>query len=361
MKQQASERIDPRVKHRLVNPWGALVIYGYMLLLVGIQTGLIVGMETLSVSPALQATIMLLYWAMVAFAFVMLTNAQMKRTYDQPLKMLSAAAKKVAEGDLSVYVKPIHTEDKADYMDVMFMDFNKMVSELGSIETLKDDFIANVSHEIKTPLAIIRNYTTMLQNKALGEQERDECLQSLSEATDRLSSLVTNILKLNKLESQQIQTSKEPYDLCAQLADCALSFEPLWEKKGITFDADMEDQATFIGNEDSMCMVWNNLIANAIKFTPEGGHITLTQTSDAERITVTLTDTGCGMDDATMRHIFDKFYQGDTSHSGEGNGLGLALANRIIERADGSISVVSSIGKGSTFTVYLPVKTEDRE
>ena len=132
----------------------------------------------------------------------------------------------------------------------------------------------------------------------------------------------------------------------------------MWEKKHIELEADLEDQATFCGDAELMRLVWNNLLSNAIKFTPEGGKITLTETSDAERITVTVSDTGCGMDEATMRHIFDKFYQGDTSHSGEGNELGLALAHRIVEKSGGIISVTSTSGKGSQFIVLLPVNLE---
>ncbi len=349
---------DSRVKRRIMKPQGILLIYLVMLLLVGIQTGLIVGMNTIELSDIAQTIVPLLYWALVTAVLVLLTNRQMALTYDRPLRALSDAARKVAAGDFSVYIKPVHPENQADYMDVMFADFNKMVSELGSIETLKNDFISNVSHEIKTPLSVIRNYTTMLQKEDLSPQERADYLQYVVEATDRLSSLVTNILKLNKLESQQIATKAEPYDLCEQLADCALGFETLWEKKHIELKADLEDQATFCGDAELMRLVWNNLLSNAIKFTPDGGRITLTETSDAERITVTVADTGCGMDESTMRHIFDKFYQGDTSHSGEGNGLGLALAHRIVEKSGGTISVTSTPGKGSQFIVSLPVNVE---
>ena len=158
-------------------------------------------MNALDVSEAAQPIATMVYWALVTAALVLLTNRQMALICDRPLRALSDVARKVAAGDFSVYVKPVHSEDQADYMDVMFTDFNKMVSELGSIETLKNDFISNVSHEIKTPLAVIRNYTTMLQKEDLSPQERADYLQYVVEATDRLSSLVTNILKLNKLES----------------------------------------------------------------------------------------------------------------------------------------------------------------
>ena len=167
--------------------------------------------------------------------------------------------------------------------------------------------------------------------------------------------LFRSILKLNKLDSQAIEPIAEPFDLCRQLTDCFLQFETLWEKKGIEIDVDIEDAAMITSDRNLLEIVWNNLLSNAIKFTAPGGKIALKQTSDTNSVTVSVSDSGCGMDDKTIKHIFDKFYQGDTSHSGEGNGLGLALAYRIVEKANGTLSVESKLGKGSVFTVQLDV------
>lgn len=298
---------------------------------------------------------MLGYWGIVSLIFSVLTNYQIYRAFDKPMRKMSNAAKQVAQGDFSVYLEPVHRLDKQDYMDIMFEDFNRMVEELGSIETLKNDFIANVSHEIKTPLSIIQNYTAALKKNNLSTGLRNEYCDTVYIAAQRLTNLVTNILKLNKLENQEIRTSAEPYDLCRQLCECALTFEDLWEKKNIEFIADMDDCAVIYSDASMLEIVWCNLLSNALKFTDQGGKITLVQISDEEYVTVAISDTGCGMDEETKKHIFDKFYQGDTSHSREGNGLGLALTLKVLELAGGSIVVTSEPGKGSAFTVRLKI------
>lgn len=293
-------------------------------------------------------------WIIAAITFTFVTVWEIDRHYQQPIEKFARAARKVASGDFSVYVAPRHTPDKADYLDVIFEDFNKMVEALGSVETLKTDFFSNVSHEIKTPLAVIQNNAELLKNDALSDEQRKEYTGNILHASKRLSGLITNMLKLNKLEKQVIKPKPAPYDVCSQLCDCALQFEDQWDKKDIEFVADMEDRAMITADAELLDLVWTNILSNAVKFTPDGGTITITQTSNEEKVVVSISDTGCGIDAETQKHIFDKFYQGDTSHSTEGNGLGLALVLRILELSDGTITVNSELGKGTTFTVTLP-------
>ena len=252
-------------------------------------------------------------------------------------------------------MKAQHTKDKADCLDILVEDFNKMVEELGSNETLKTDFFSNVSHEFKTPLAVIYNNAQLLQKSVSADSEQADYVESILDSTKRLSNLIQNMLKLNKLEKQTIQPMPETYDVCAQLCDCIIQFDDSMEKKNIDFEADMEDEAYICADPGLMELVWNNLMSNALKFTPDGGKIRLLQKRDENYIQISVSDNGCGIDSEVMKHIFDKFYQGDTSHAMHGNGLGLALVKRVLELTDGHITVESKPQKGTTFTVFMPV------
>lgn len=323
-------------------------------LMSGVHSGIIRLMDALGWNDWIQTAIPILYWALVAAGLTIFTRWKIRKTYDEPMKRLADATYKVAHGDFSVFVPTTHTIEKYDYLDMMISDFNKMVEELGSIETLKTDFFSNVSHEIKTPISVISNYAQLLQRGNLTDQQETEYIDTILQATRRLSNLITNMLKLNKLERQTIQPEVKPYDLCQQLCECVFQFEDVWEQKEITFSADIEDRAVIQADPELMELVWTNLLSNAVKFTPQNGRIELKQISEPEDIVVTITDTGCGMEPATLNRIFDKFFQGDTSHATEGNGLGLSLVQRILQLSEGSIIVNSTVGVGSSFTVRLP-------
>lgn len=331
------------------------IILSVLLLMSGVHVGLIIGVNTLKLNGVAQTMAIIFYWIVIAVFVTLWISLQMRKIYEVPMRQMAEATDKVANGDFSVYIPPLHTPEKLDYLDVMIMDFNKMVEELGSIETLKTDFFSNVSHEIKTPIAVVQNSAEMLKNTNLSLEEQQMYVDTIIQSSKKLSSLITNILKLNKLEKQNIQPVMEEYNLCEQLCQCSLQFENIWEEKEITFDAELEDKVMIHADESLLELVWTNLLSNAIKFTENGGTVRLIQTSTEKEVVVSVSDTGCGMSQETMKHIFDKFYQGDTSHSVSGNGLGLALALRIVQMAEGSIQVESQPGKGSTFTVHLPV------
>lgn len=332
-----------------------VVFYLVLLLMSGVHMGLVVLVNRMEWNAVVQCIVPLVYWGMVAMALILFTKRKIRSAYEEPMHKMAEATKKVAEGDFSIYVPTIHTADKLDYLDVMIMDFNKMVEELGSIETLKTDFVSNVSHEMKTPIAIIKNYVQLLRAGKASEEQKKEYAKGIEDAASRLSSLVSNILKLNKLENQKIMPEVKVYDVCRQLCGSIIMFEDAMEKKGIVLEADIEDAALVKADEDLVEIVWNNLLSNAVKFTGRGGSITVRQASDGKHTRVSVSDTGCGIAKESIKHIFDKFYQGDTSHSTEGNGLGLAMVKRVLELAGGEIQVASREGKGSTFIVTLPV------
>ncbi|MBQ7348408.1 MAG: sensor histidine kinase, partial [Clostridia bacterium] len=219
-------------------------------------------------------------------------------------------------------------------------------------EILKTDFISNVSQELKTPLAIIQNYVMLIQQKDLDEETKDKYVKTVLQATKRLSDLVSNILKLNKLENQQLSTESETVRLDEMLANAVINYEELIEEKNLNIECDLDELEIF-SCPSYLEIVWNNLISNAIKFTEKGGKISVSVKKHGEKAVVTVSDTGCGISPETGAHIFDKFYQGDTSHSQEGNGLGLALVKKVIDVLGGEISVKSELNKGSTFIISL--------
>lgn len=334
------------------------IFLGVLFLMSGIHVGLVVLMNSLGWNELLQTLVPMTYWGLVAMGLTFFTRKKMRDTYEEPLHRLAEGTRKVAEGDFSVYVPTVHTSSRLDYLDVMILDFNKMVEELGSVETLKTDFVSNVSHEMKTPIAVIKNYAELLQTDRGTEEERREYARNIEEAATRLSTLISNILKLNKLENQSIDPDIEDYDLSGQLEMCILQYEELWDEKELELEVDIEERVNVRANRSLMELVWNNLLSNAVKFTEPGGTVTIRQRTAEGQVEVSVTDTGCGMSQESIRHIFDKFYQGDTSHASEGNGLGLALVKRIIDLMNGEITVVSRPGQGSTFTVRLPAADE---
>ena len=271
---------------------------------------------------------------------------------DRPVREILEATEKIAAGDFSVRLTAVHTYEKYDDYDLIKENLNVMAAELGKSEILKTDFVSNVSHELKTPLSIIQNYVSLIGKSGLDEETRQKYVKTVLSATKRLSDLVGNILKLNKLEHQELSIETENIRLDEMLAQAILSYEELIEEKELEIVCDFEE-VSIVSAPSYLEIVWNNLISNAIKFTNNGGKISVSVKSDGEKSIVKVSDTGCGISPETGAHIFDKFYQGDTSHAQEGNGLGLALVKKVIDVLGGEISVKSQQGKGSTFTIVL--------
>ncbi len=271
---------------------------------------------------------------------------------DRPTKKILEATEKIAEGDFSVRLNIKHDYGKYNEYDLIMANLNKMAIELEKNEVLKTDFISNVSHEIKTPLAVIQNYAVLLEDDTLDRETRKNYSKTLIGASKRITDLITNILKLNKLENQEIQEKHEAFNLTDSLAESVVAFESIIENKNIELNCDFDEVRVF-SSKSLLEIVWNNLISNAIKFTPNGGKIDVILKQKDKNVEVSVKDTGCGMTSEVGSRIFEKFYQGDTSHATFGNGLGLALVKKVIDILGGEISVKSEIGKGSTFTILL--------
>ena len=287
---------------------------------------------------------------LLTLLFGTIDRIRRKLMVDRPVKLITQATERIMQGDFSVRVRPMHGAGMEGFNQIG-MAINAMAKELSGTETLRTDFIANVSHELKTPLAVMGNYATMLQRPGITEEERCEYAKAISEATRKLAQLITNILKLNKLENQQIFPQPKEFDLGEQLCECLLGFEDAWEAKGLEIETDLEDDVRIKSDPELLSLVWNNLISNAVKFTPDGGTIGLSLKTEGGSVVVQVRDTGCGMKPEVGQHIFEKFYQGDTSHATQGNGLGLALVKRVVDILNGEIGVQSVYGEGSTFTV----------
>lgn len=272
---------------------------------------------------------------------------------ERPVKTIISELDKITKGDFNVRIsRAVDSMDAGGFNEIID-GINKMSEELKGVETLRTDFIANVSHELKTPLAAINNYGTLLQSPDLTEEKRIQYAKSVTDASRSLANLITNILKLNKLENQQIYPVSKPYNLSEQLCECLLSFEDVLERKNLAIDTDIEENIMINADAEMLSLVWNNLVSNAIKFTEMNGKISVMLKKENGVAEVSVGDTGCGMSSETGRHIFEKFYQGDTSHAAKGNGLGLSFVKRVVDITNCEISVQSELGKGSKFTVKL--------
>ena len=290
---------------------------------------------------------------LLSVLFTVFDTIRRKLTVERTAKRIAEAAKRIVAGDFSARVtRPSRFSNDEHFVEIIDC-FNRMAEELSGVETLRTDFISNVSHEMKTPLAVMQNYGTLLQSPDLPEDKRMEYARGITDSSRRLADMVTNILKLNKLENQQIFPNAETYNLGEQLCEALLQYENVWEQREIDIETEIAEDVMICADRELLSLVWNNLLSNAFKFTPAGGRITLSMSAADRYAIVKVQDNGCGMSAETGAHIFEKFYQGDTSHATRGNGLGLALVKRVVDIVRGEISVESALGKGTTFTVKI--------
>ena len=287
-----------------------------------------------------------------AIVFTLCDMFRRKIMIEKPVKKILDATKEIASGNFNTKLVHEHDFSSYDQYDLIFDNINTMTEELSKNEVLKNDFISNVSHEIKTPLAIIQNYANALKNQKLTENKKQEYLNTIVIQTKKMSTLISNILKLNKLENQSLTIDKKPFDLAECIRLSIISFESLIEQKNLNLDCDIEE-STIQSSQELIEIIINNLISNAIKFTPNNGNIFISLKNRENQIQIKIQDTGSGISKEIGEHIFEKFYQGDKTRSSEGNGLGLSLVKKVIDIIGGKINVESKVNIGSTFTITL--------
>ncbi len=269
-----------------------------------------------------------------------------------PIRKIMAAMGRLAKGDFSVRIDMSNEAYRPREIREFAESFNKAAEELSGTEILRKDFINNFSHEFKTPIVSISGFADLLLDVDLPPEDQKEYLTIIRDESKRLAELSTNILTLNRIESQAILRDTENIRLGEQIRQSVLLTEQKWRDKNLDFEADIED-VEYLGNEALLKEVWLNILDNAAKFSPEGEVVSVTLHKKGGEIIAAVTDHGPGMDEKTKAHIFEQFYQGDTSHRSQGNGLGLAMVRKIVELHGGKVSVDSSPGNGSSFTVIL--------
>lgn len=311
------------------------------------------GIELTSDNIQIAAKLTFLNVIILSLLFTIIDEVRRRVTTERVTEHITSAANRIVNGDFDVRIEHVSNISADDSYNEIIDCFNTMAKELSSVETLRTDFIANVSHEMKTPLAVMQNCGTLLQSPELSDEERIEYARTVADSSRRLADMMTNILKLNRLENQRIYPNSEAYDLGEQLCECLLQYESIWERKGINIETDIEEGITVRQDSELLALVWNNLFSNAFKFTDTDGTVSLTLKRSGGYAIVSVSDTGCGMSQEVGAHIFEKFYQADTSRATQGNGLGLALVKRVIDIVGGEIGVESKVGEGSVFTVKI--------
>ncbi len=306
----------------------------------------------LDVIPMDETWLLLLDLVVISLVVGSVVTIFVAKYFFDPIKKLGKAMEQVADGDFSVRL-----EEKSSSKEIMeiYSGFNMMAHELSATEILQTDFVSNVSHEFKTPINAIEGYSMLLQDSENLSSEQQAYVEKIVFNTQRLSSLVGSILLLSKLDNQQIPTGQTRFRLDEQIRQSIVALEPAWEKKELEFDVDLE-RVDFVGNEPMLRHVWDNLISNAIKFSPQGGTVRMELVRNNGILQFSISDQGPGISEDALKHIFDKFYQADSSHKQEGNGLGLALVKRIVAFENGSVRAENREAGGAKFVVTLHQK-----
>ena len=346
-------------KRKKLSRWRLTLAFTLIIFIVFLLTSVIVAailfvgnyFGILSISELSNSLLSLIYLALFSILIGTLLTAILSRIPLKPFNAIITATDTLASGDFSVRLNLKGTPEIQRFTT----SFNHMAEELGSSEMLRTDFVNNFSHEFKSPIVSIRGFAKMLKYNDLSKEEYNEYLDIIISESERLSQLATNVLNLSKVENQTFLSSPKEYNLTEQIRLAVAMMAQKWSSKKVSFDFDC-DEIFFYGNEELMNQVWINLIDNAIKFSPANDNINMSLKCQSNTILFTIHDNGPGMGEEVQKHIFDKFYQGNSSHTSQGNGLGLTIAYKIVKLHSGSIQVSSSQTSGTTFEIELPNK-----
>lgn len=347
---------DPRLNSSVLTPKSAIITATIVMIYSGILLSIY---DNISFIPENEyylvgSILALIIVASICIATVSTYVHYIK--YTKPLLRIARAARAVSNGDYSIQVPPHRNDGKIDEIEALNIDFNNMIKDLSETEILKNNFISNISHELKTPIAIISNYSTLLEEDNLTEAEKLEYIKKIRSTSDDLSALISNILQISKLDNNQIEVNIEEFDLSEELVQCILGFEMIMDQKNLDLDLNYPEQLIIESDPGLLKIAINNILSNAIKFTPDNKKLTINLSADEKNdlVAISISDEGCGIPQDSIRYIFDKFYQADSSHATKGNGLGLVMVKKIVALLGGFIDVSSVVNEGSTFVITLP-------
>ncbi len=316
-----------------------------------VSIGILIFSKVKDFETSILAIFVLLYILFTALIFFIIDYIRRNIIIQKPLNDILDATNLISKGEFDIKLKPRHNYNNYDELDKIMININKMAIGLRNDEILKNDFISNFSHEIKTPIAIMNGYINLLKRNEMSKEERDEYIDKLYNSSINLSNLISNILKLNKLENGEMELND--VNLSSVLENVIISYDELINNKKINFDIDIDDRLIKYTNESFIQLIFSNLISNAIKFSKNEGIVEIKLKNKNDYIEFMVKDNGIGMSKDTIIHIFNRFYQGDTSHKTEGNGLGLSMVKKAIDRLGYKISIESEEEKGSTFIVDI--------
>lgn len=352
---------DEEKRLRSINTYVVLFVF-FIMVSAGVICVLIFNiLDAFGLIKHIEVVPMLLPFIMLCACIIIgsILSAMLSGILLRPLNDLKEGLLKVSKGDFTVRLEENGNSELSHIQE----SFNIMVKELGNTELFRNDFINDFSHEFKTPMVSVYGFAKQLKKGGLTKEQEQECIDIIINESQRLINMSSNILMLSKLENQEIITDKKDFSLDEELRRCVLQLQGQWGEKNQEVIPDL-CEITYYGNSEMLKQVWLNVIGNAVKYTPDGGTIEVKldiNPKNEQEVRVRITDNGIGMDKATAERIFEKFYQGDSSHATGGNGLGLAMVKRIVELCGGRIRVKSEPDKGTQFTVYLPIEEKNNE